>query len=229
MQRPILPRPVLPLARHRDFLSRLACWPRPTMPGTPLERVLLRPPRLVQQNVWLAVQATLALRHPVHLPPALQRPMLPATPGLAMQQQLLRVLRERAIEQHSAHRHAEQQQWRQRHQLVLQAPAARMQVPAAAPPAMHQAQVRRAYPPVATAVVQPGGARGKGAEGHRPAQAAIGPAAEPGALRAGTAPAPGAWPPPPLELARFTAAVSQQVMHQLERRALSARERSGRL
>ncbi|MBA2673559.1 MAG: hypothetical protein H0U68_07720, partial [Ramlibacter sp.] len=37
------------------------------------------------------------------------------------------------------------------------------------------------------------------------------------------------WALPPRELARITASVSHQVIGQLERRALSLRERSGRV
>ena len=40
---------------------------------------------------------------------------------------------------------------------------------------------------------------------------------------------PGAWTLPAPEMARITSAVSNQVISQLERRALSFRERSGRV
>lgn len=231
MQRPILPRPaLLPiLARHRGFLSRLAGGSRPAMPAVPVTQVLRRPQRLVLQRLALHVQAHPVWRIAVHQQAVLQRIVPPAPMQVTLQQPLLRLLRERGVERPLLHSHTERHA--QHTQRLLQLVAAPAPVPGSAAQGVAlRVQVQQAYPKLSTAVAPWAGVRHSGPDAPAAARSPDIASVRAGdAARSAAAPTSAAWPPPPLELARFTAAVSHQVVQQLERSALSARERSGRV
>lgn len=235
MPRRTMPWPALPsLQRHRDFLSHRAGGPRPALPGTPLARVLCRLPVAPAGPVTLAITATLvlALRHSLHAHASVLRQRFAPARPLPVPlhtQQLTRLQHERHTVWHEPVSHPDRTLLR----VVPAAPPRREHeaVPATAASRGLHAPARHAYPPMATAIAQPAAVRAAARREHRaPATGTVEPVGVQAARAAAPAPAAvGGWPPPPLELARLAASVGQQVLQQLERRALSARERSGRL
>ncbi|MES2938109.1 MAG: hypothetical protein V4864_10525 [Pseudomonadota bacterium] len=226
-----------PLARHRAFLGLRAVGggARAGQCLSPLERVLRRTPRPVVRHTALLLQAFHLWRSQRHL----HVQNLSARHVSPVRQMLLvRIQQTRANAAALQARHTTQHpafvpqrpdgEFRPRNQ---PAPALARRAEAALPAVLRRAEARAAYPRVGTALARPPAARAADAQ-TRPQHADF-PASAGGhdALRAPrNTPAAGPdWTLPPRELARVAASVSHQVIGQLERRALSLRERSGRV
>lgn len=227
MTRWILPPVSSPvLARHRGFLAQRAGGRRTVAPGTALERVLRRPQRMVLNHFALALNASFALRHSTQLHPASPRAQASAASVHLHPIALRTLVRERGGERHREHRverhHAllRERVLRLRQQHHLLARTERIVV--------QRSERHGAYPRVATALAQPASVRDSAAAARKPVGTTASHGNERETVRTALSPAPAAWPLPPQELARLTASVSHQVISQLERRALSFRERSGR-
>jgi hypothetical protein len=213
--------------RHRRFLAQRVCGQRRTAQAAALERVLRRLQRVVLNHIALALHAAFALRHSAHVHHEPHRINTSALQPHITPPSLLRVLRERSSEQHGEYRFT-QQHWLLRER-VLQLQQQRLLLPQAERVVVHRTELRSTYPRVATAVAQPAAVRDSKTEARKTPDTASTTAAARDAARPTNPPAAATWPLPPQELARLTASVSNQVIAQLERRALSARERGGRL
>lgn len=227
MTRWILPPSSSPvLARHRGFLAQRAGGRRPVAPGTALERVLRRPQRMVLNRFGLALNASFALRHRKQLQAASTRARAPAASVHLHPTALRTVVRERGGERdrdHRVERHHES--WRERVLRLTQQHHPLVRIERIV---VQRTERHGAYPRVATALAQTAPVRDSAAVARKPANVTVSHGNEHEAVRTALRPAPAAWPLPPQELARLTASVSDQVISQLERRALSFRERSGR-
>jgi hypothetical protein len=236
--RPLLPATAAasPLARHRAFLGLRAAGARAALRPPPLERVLRRPPRPLVAHTSLVLQAFhlwQSQRH-LHWRSVSQRLVAPA-------RQLV-LVREQAARAGGGTPQARQAVPRAAATLLVSGAAQGTQghpapVPGrpaapALPLVVRRAEARAAYPRVGTTLARPSAARADAAPARAPRTEALAPvdARDPTrAPRAALAQAQQDWTLPPRELARITASVSDQVIGQLERRALSLRERSGRI
>lgn len=227
MKRWALPSMELPaLARHRAFLAQRACGQRLIAPATALEGVLRRPIRMVLNRFAFSLKTPFTLRQVSHVHQSLHRAQVHAASVHLNPTAWRTAVRERGGERHSEHR-VEQ------HHLTLRERVQRLREQQQGSVRVEHSVVRRAlcnggYPRLATAVAQPGVLRdGAAARGESANSAAIRGAERNGA-RSAVSSAPTAWPLPPRDLARLTASVSDEVISQLERRAVALRERSGR-
>jgi hypothetical protein len=218
----VFPAPV----RHRAFLAQRAGGQRPIAHGVALERVLRRPQRMVLNRFALALNTFFALRHISHVHPSEQRAQALAASVHLNPTVWRTVVRERSGKRHSEHRVErhysiwQEMVLRLREQQRLLARTERFVV--------QRAERSGAYPRVATAVAQPAALPDGAAATRKSAHTTAKHGAERDAVRAAVSPAPMAWPLPPRDFALMTASVSQEVISQLERRAVALRERSGR-
>lgn len=190
-----------------------------------LERVLLRPIRALTGQVSLAWHAAYFLRRHLHHHETAGLATPPAVPVPAPSQSTLKLLRERIIERHLHFAHR-QDRFHSRDNLVP-APAQIQRVPA--PRSLSLTLRQTAYPHITTVLAQAANARADTARDSASRETAPAVAWSQHTARGNEAQVSQPWTLPLQELTRITQSVSSQVINQLERRALSFRERSGRL
>ncbi len=224
-----------PLARHRAFLGLRAAGGREDLRLSPLERVLRRAPRPVVQHTSLLLQAfhlRQSLRQ-LHVRNVWARQEAPVRQQLLVR---MRDARAGAIAPQARQQAVPRMATVPRQPVAAQgmrdrqAPAFAQRAEPALSAVLRRAEVRAAYPRVGATLARPPAARAAEAQARQHADFPV-PSAGHDALRPprGTPAAAQDWTVPPRELARITASVSHQVIGQLERRALSLRERSGRV
>ena len=216
------PQPSPPaLARHRAFIAARRAGPRPVLPGTAIARVLLRLPTVgASYPTWLTLLLTARSTPPAGVATAVRAPGVAPTVT-----RVLHTLRERQRHTTVYRRDSVLRQTlreRVREAIVATVPA----LPPMAP-GSPRADARPAFPRLPTVVTR--STPGRSDPGRSPATAAPTPAGPlPTTSPPSAAPPPVAgWPLTPPTLAQLTQAVSAQVVGQLERRALSFRERRG--
>lgn len=223
---PWLPMPLQ--ARHRDFLSRRVCGQqRRSDPGVPLERVIRQPSRSLVHNLFVAMRLSTSLRTVLQTLSTTQRLTQQHSQRNENHRESIRLLTER-ISREAAGRPDSRRPDPLSREPVLKIREHTVAAFTVIRPQVHRVEARVAYPRVTAALAR------QVASGERRSQVATSVTAS----VADVQPRPASrdiaraasisWPLPPQELARLTTSVSAQVISQLERRALSLRERSGR-
>ncbi|BAO90270.1 hypothetical protein [Caballeronia cordobensis] len=228
MQRHSIPRVcVAPLARHRRFLSLRAGARRAAAPLARIERVVLRPRHAAPQALSFAIHVAASLRLASHSHAVLIRAAAPLVHVPTVERHEASLLRERSSEHRTFHLRTRQEAApRER---IVPVPQVRVVVAHTLPHILRRTETQGVYPPVIKALAQPAIEHELGSKRREPAEVPVVQASGREPPRAAGTPAGAAWSLPAQELARLTATVSHRVISELEHRALSFRERNGRL